>query len=50
VREVVAGGGEPVPVDPRVFILDHRWSDAGEYLARVDRAPSDGFDPLPVRR
>lgn len=50
VRVVEPGAVEPVPVDPRVFILDHRWSDTDQVLAEVARAPSGGFDPLPVRR
>jgi len=49
VRVVEPGEAEPVPVDPRVFVLDHRWSDAETFLAEVARAPSGGFDPLPVR-
>jgi murein DD-endopeptidase MepM/ murein hydrolase activator NlpD len=49
VRVVEPGKVEPVPVDPRVYILNHSWSDADRVLAEVARAPGDGFDPLPVR-
>lgn len=36
------------PVDPRIYILDHRWRDEEKLLVRSRAAPgSDGFEPLP---
>lgn len=36
------------PVDPRIYILDHRWRDDERVLIRGRNAPStDGFEPLP---
>jgi murein DD-endopeptidase MepM/ murein hydrolase activator NlpD len=40
--------GEWVPVDPRIYILDHRWRDEERMLIRARRAPSSQeFQPLP---
>ncbi len=37
-----------VPVDPRIYILDHRWRDEEGLLVRGRRAPdARGFEPLP---
>ena len=38
---------EPVPVDPRIFILDYQWTGHEELLIRGRRAPALAFDPLP---
>ena len=48
--EVRARGenGDFKPVDPRIYILDHRWRDAEELLVRARRAPDPrNFEPLP---
>ena len=40
--------GSFVPVDPRVYILDHRWRDQERLLVRGRRAPDlSGYEPLP---
>ena len=41
-------GGDYKPVDPRVYILDHRWRDEEQLLVRGRRAPDlREFEPLP---
>lgn len=36
------------PVDPRIYILDHRWSDEERILVRARSAPPlDDYEPLP---
>lgn len=48
VRRQTAGRGW-LPVDPRIYILDHRWRDEEQLLVRVRSAPSsDQFEPLPA--
>lgn len=45
--------GQFVPVDPRVYILDHRWRDQEQFLVAARSAPSlSGYEPLPrlIRR
>ncbi len=37
------------PVDPRVYILDHRWRDEEQLLVRARSAPRVDFEPLPRR-
>jgi murein DD-endopeptidase MepM/ murein hydrolase activator NlpD len=40
--------GDFKPVDPRIYILDHRWRDEEELLVRARRAPDpSNFEPLP---
>jgi murein DD-endopeptidase MepM/ murein hydrolase activator NlpD len=39
--------GEPVPVDPRIFILDYQWTGHEALLVRGRSAPALAFDPLP---
>jgi murein DD-endopeptidase MepM/ murein hydrolase activator NlpD len=40
--------GELRPVDPRVYILDHRWRDEEQLLVRARSAPDIGtYEPLP---
>ena len=40
--------GKFEPVDPRIYILDHRWRDEEELLVRARRAPEHrNFEPLP---
>ncbi len=42
-------GGEPVPVDPRIYILNYQWKGHEALLAARRRAPPPAFDPLPSR-
>jgi len=36
------------PIDPRIYILDHRWRDEERLLIRARQSPdSRGFEPLP---
>ena len=40
--------GELIPIDPRIYILDHRWRNEERLLVRARKAPdSRGFEPLP---
>jgi len=40
--------GSFVPVDPRVYILDHRWRNEEQLLIRARHAPDlSDFEPLP---
>jgi murein DD-endopeptidase MepM/ murein hydrolase activator NlpD len=40
--------GDLRPVDPRVYILDHRWRDEEQLLVRARSAPDIGtYEPLP---
>ena len=44
---------EYTPIDPRIYILDHRWRDEERLLIRARKSPdSRGFEPLPriIRR
>lgn len=42
--------GQYVPVDPRVYILDHRWRDQEQLLVAARSAPTlSGYEPLPRR-
>jgi murein DD-endopeptidase MepM/ murein hydrolase activator NlpD len=49
VRVVRDDGAEPVPVDPRIYILDHQWSGQEALLVRQRQVPAPAFDPLPSR-
>lgn len=40
---------EPTPVDPRIFILNYRWTGHERLLAASRAAPAPEYDPLPVR-
>ncbi len=40
-------GREPVPVDPRIFILNYQWRGHEKLLAASRWAPPPEFDPLP---
>lgn len=44
-KRAPAGGFEPF--DPRVYILNHRWSDEELVLIRARHAPEGDFEPLP---
>lgn len=46
VRKRIPGGGFE-PYDPRVYILNHRWSDEELVLIRARHAPEGDFEPLP---
>jgi murein DD-endopeptidase MepM/ murein hydrolase activator NlpD len=49
VRRQLEGEGYR-PVDPRIYILDHRWRDEEKLLIRARAAPSiQNFEPLPRR-
>lgn len=41
------GGGEPVPADPRIYILNYQWTGQEALLAASRSAPPPDFDPLP---
>ncbi|HZF07189.1 MAG TPA: M23 family metallopeptidase [Thermoanaerobaculia bacterium] len=44
------GSGDYRPVDPRVYILDHRWPNEERLLLGAASGPRAGeYDPLPVR-
>jgi murein DD-endopeptidase MepM/ murein hydrolase activator NlpD len=49
VRVVPEDDEEPVPVDPRIYILNYRWKGHEALLVRGRRAPAPSFDPLPSR-
>ena len=36
------------PLDPRIFILDHDWSERESWLVASRKAPPPAVDPLPV--
>jgi murein DD-endopeptidase MepM/ murein hydrolase activator NlpD len=40
--------GEFVPVDPRIFVLNYRWSDVEMALAASRRAPVPPSEPIPT--
>jgi murein DD-endopeptidase MepM/ murein hydrolase activator NlpD len=39
--------GKFLPVDPRIYVLDHTWSDEDQLLVRRREAPDMRFEPLP---
>lgn len=49
VRALREGVNEPVPVDPRIHILDHQWKGHEAMLIAGRYAPRPDFDPLPSR-
>jgi murein DD-endopeptidase MepM/ murein hydrolase activator NlpD len=40
---------EPIPVDPRIYILNYQWKGHEERLVSSRSAPPPAFDPLPSR-
>ncbi len=43
-----AAEGRHEPVDPRIYMLDHRWRDREQLLVRARHAPTlSDFEPLP---
>ncbi len=49
VRALRDGEKDPVPVDPRIHILDHQWIGHEAMLIAGRYAPHSDFDPLPSR-
>lgn len=49
VRALREGVDEPIPVDPRIHILDHQWKGHEAMLIAGRYAPRPDFDPLPSR-
>jgi murein DD-endopeptidase MepM/ murein hydrolase activator NlpD len=49
VRVVPDDGDEPVPIDPRIYILNYQWKGHEALLIRGRNAPAPSFDPLPSR-
>jgi len=49
VRVVPDDGDEPVPVDPRIYILNYQWKGHENLLVTGRNAPAPSFDPLPSR-
>ncbi len=42
-------GEDPIPVDPRIHILDHQWKGHEAMLIAGRSAPRPNFEPLPSR-
>lgn len=50
IRRLNEDTSEFEPVDPRIYILDHRWRNAEQMLIRARHSPISGdFEPLPRR-
>lgn len=49
VRSLEQDADEPIPVDPRIHILDHQWKGHEAMLIAGRTAPRPDFDPLPRR-
>jgi murein DD-endopeptidase MepM/ murein hydrolase activator NlpD len=50
IRRANAPGADYRPVDPRIYILDHRWPNEERLLFGVGSGPRPGeYEPLPVR-
>ncbi len=49
IRAIRDGADEPIPVDPRIYILDHQWTGHEAMLIAGRNAPLPDFDPLPSR-
>lgn len=48
VRQLQPTTREQTPLDPRIFILDHDWSEQEAWLVASRKAPAPAVDPLPV--
>jgi murein DD-endopeptidase MepM/ murein hydrolase activator NlpD len=49
VRVIRDSEEQPVPVDPRIYILDYQWTGHESVLIAGRTAPTPDFDPLPRR-
>mgnify|MGYP000399801236 CR=1 FL=1 len=49
VRVIRDDEDQPVPVDPRIYILDYQWKGHESVLIAARFAPRPEFDPLPSR-
>lgn len=49
VRVALEDRDEPVPMDPRIYILNYQWKGHEALLIRARNAPAPAFDPLPSR-
>jgi murein DD-endopeptidase MepM/ murein hydrolase activator NlpD len=49
IRVAHEAGDEPIPMDPRIYILNYQWTGHEALLVRARRAPVPDFDPLPSR-
>jgi len=49
VRVAPEDGDEPVPMDPRIYILNYQWTGHEALLVQARHAPVPSFDPLPSR-
>jgi murein DD-endopeptidase MepM/ murein hydrolase activator NlpD len=49
IRVAPEDGGEPVPMDPRIYILNYQWKGHEALLVQARHAPLPSFDPLPSR-
>jgi len=48
VRQLDATTRQQTPLDPRIFILDHDWSEQETWLVASRKAPVPVIDPLPA--
>jgi len=48
VRVAEQDGGELIPMDPRIFVLNYRWKEQEAALVASRKAPRPPFDPLPA--
>jgi murein DD-endopeptidase MepM/ murein hydrolase activator NlpD len=49
IRVAPEDGDEPVPMDPRIYILNYQWKGHEALLVQARHAPLPSFDPLPSR-
>ncbi|MCD4747978.1 MAG: M23 family metallopeptidase [Thermoanaerobaculales bacterium] len=49
IRVIREDEDQPVPVDPRIYILDYQWTGHEAVLIAARYAPRPDFDPLPSR-
>jgi len=48
VRQLQPSTREQTPLDPRIFILDHDWSEQEAWLVASRTAPAPAVEPLPI--